>query len=554
MRTTAARARQAASLARAFLADRRLVACGIVALVVLAPGAGWGIPQATSAVTVRGWEVDAISGIGVLSELSNLTSAGRPDWYVAYPLFHYVVLAAVYLPYLALQALTGGLSSPGPDFPYGFADPVRAFVVLNGIGHAVSVVMGVVAIMAVFVLARRVFGATGAWLAAAAALCCAPFVFYARTGNLDVPALCWTMLAFVVIERCWSDGLTMTRAMACGTFSAFAVATKDQSFGLLVLPLLLLLIRSVRSTAAAPGRYRLPIVLVASGAIAFLVAGGLVVRPDRFVRHVEYITNFSDTFTNVRHPTELTVMRPPTIAGRALLLGDLLRATGTAIGWPIVLTGIAGLALLWRSTNAVRWMVAALAGYFLLVLVPIQHMQYRYALAPAMLLAIVAGGVVARLTRRPALIGGAAVVLVGPAVAGAAEITHAMLTDARGPASDWLRQHADSGDSLGFFGRPHQLPRIPAGVHVEALPDDDAHARLMAEHPRWIVVAPDYFADPRRERSIFLPEELYRALQTGSIGWELAARFESRGLLGRALPYLPYVNPVVQIYERRRAD
>ena len=539
---------------REFLDDRWLVVCGLVALVVLAPGAGWGIPQATSAITVRGWEVDAISGIGVLSELSNLTSGGRPDWYVAYPLFHYLVLAAVYVPYLALQVLTGGLSSPGPDFPYGFADPVRAFIVLNAIGHAVSVLMGVATVMAVFVLARRVVGATGAWLAAAAALCSAPFVFYARTGNLDVPALCWTMLAFVAFERCWSTGLTTTRAVACGTLSAFAVATKDQSFGLLAFPLVLLLIRSVRTSGRSPGAWRTPMVLVASGTIAFLVAGGLVFRPDRFVRHLEYITSFSDTFTNVRHPTELTVMRPPTFGGRALLLGDLLRATGTAIGWPIVLTGIAGFVLLWRSTTAVRWMAAALAGYFLLVLVPIQHMQYRYALAPAMLLAVSAAGVVARFARRPYLVGGFAVVLVGPALAGAAEITHAMLTDARGPASDWLSQHATSGDSLGFFGRPHQLPRIPAAVHVAQLPDDGAGERLVAEHPRWVVVAPDYFADPRRERSIFLPEEVYRALQAGSLGWELAARFESRGLLGRPLPYLPYVNPVVQIYERRRAD
>src|SRR5688572_27360493 len=102
-------------VARDVIDDRLLVACGLVSLIVLVPAAGWGIPHATSDVTVRGWEVDAITGIGVLSELSNLLSAGRADWYVAYPLFHYLVLIAASVPYLVIARLTGSLSSPGPE-------------------------------------------------------------------------------------------------------------------------------------------------------------------------------------------------------------------------------------------------------------------------------------------------------------------------------------------------------------------------------------------------------------------------------------------------------
>lgn len=538
--------------ARALIDDRLLVACGLASLIVLAPAAGWGIPHATSEVTVRGWEVDAITGIGVLSELSNLLSAGRADWYVAYPLFHYLVLIAASAPYLALATLTGGLSAPGPDFPYGFADPVSAFVALNAIGHAITVLMGCVTVMAVFVLARRLFGVKGALLAATLALCSAPFMFYARTGNLDVPALCWTMLAFVALERCWTDGLTRSRAIACGSFAALAVATKDQSFGLLVLPLVMLLIRAARIPGPSMmARIRLPLVLVAAGAVTFLVSGGIVFRPDRFARHLEYITNFRETFTNVRYQTELTVMRPTTFGGRLVLLGDLLRACAAAVGWPVVGAGLAGLAVFWRSVPSVRWMTAALAGYFLLVLVPIEHMQYRYALAPAILLAVLAAGIAVRFATRPLAFGLVSMALVVPCVAGGAEITHAMLTDARGPASAWLRERATAGDTLGFFGRPHQLPRIPANVQPVAFQEGDVAAQLTAARPRWVIVAPDYFAEPKRERSIFLPQEVYDGLREGSLGWTLAARFESKGLLRRPLPYLPYVNPVVQIYERR---
>lgn len=537
------------------LDDRALLLWGLVSLVVLAPAAGWGIPLATSEVTVRGWEVDAISGIGVLAEISNLAGPGRPDWYVAYPLFHYLVLAVVYAPYLAYAVLTGALAPTGGDFPYGFADPVSAFTVLNLIGHAVSVAMACVTVIAVFVLARRHFGPRMASLAAGLALFSAPFQFYARTGNLDVPALCWSVLALVVLDRCWSNGLIPGRAIACGSLAALAVATKDQAYGLLLLPLALVFIRSFRdTTVSGAARARAATALVVSGIVVYLVAGGVILSPDRFARHVDYITSFRETFTNVRNPTELTVMRGTSPGGRVLLLGDLLRATGAAIGWPALLVGLAGLAISWRTVPAMRWMAAALAGYFVLVLMPIEHMQYRYALAPAVLLAISAAGVVRRISHRPVASRALALVLLVPAAAGSAEVTHAMLTDARRPASRWLRENAAAGDVVGFFGRPHQLPLIPAGVRAEALHEGaDPRERLLAVQPRWVVVAPDYFADPARERSLFLPAQVYNGLRDGSLGWQLAARFESKGLLGRALPYLPYVNPVVQVYERRAA-
>ena len=149
-------------------------------------------------------------------------------------------------------------------------------------------------------------------------------------------------------------------------------------------------------------------------------------------------------------------MRPATFQGRLLLLGDLVRACAAAVGWPVIVAGLAGLAVLWRSMPSVRWIAAALAGYFLLVLVPIEHMQYRYALAPAILLAIPAAGIAVRFATRPLAFGLVTMTLVAPCLASGAEITHAMLTDARGPASEWLSQRAASGDM--YSGVPNTAP------------------------------------------------------------------------------------------------
>lgn len=539
-----------------------MLLCAALALVALLPAWRWGLPYASSLVTIRGWDVDGIAGMGVLAELHNLTVAARDDWYVAYPLFHYLVLAVVYAPYLLGLLVTGQLRSPGGAYPFGFSDPVASIATLNAIGHGVSVVMGCGSICAVFLLSRRLFGARAGWTAAAIALFSAPFMFYARTGNLDVPVLFWVLLSFVAIERAWTDGLTTRRALWCGTLAALAVATKDQAYGLLVPPLFALCVRTLRRARGPapqpPGStpMRRVLALVGAGVVVFAVAGGVVVRPDRFVRHVQYIRGFERTFANVRHLTDLTTMRDATLGGAVELGGDFLSALAAAVSWPVLVVGVAGLVVCWRGTSSVRWLAASVIGFGALVIWPVHFMQYRYALAPAFVVAILAAGALSRLaargssTRVIADVGAVGLVLCS--TVGGAEVTHAMLTDARRDASTWMASHLTAGDTVGFFGRPHQLPDVPAGVHAEMMGvDTDAAADLQRIRPRWIVVAPDYFADPTMERSIFLPTSVYVGLQDGSLGWRRAQRFHSPSLLGRPLPYLPYVNPVVQLFERQ---
>ncbi len=538
-----------------------MLLCAALALVALLPAWRWGLPYASSIVTIRGWDVDSIAGMGVLAELHNLTIAARDDWYVAYPLFHYLVLALVYAPYLLGLLATGQLRDPSGEYPFGFADPVASIATLNAIGHAVSIAMGCGAICAVFILSRRLFGVRAGWIAAAISLFSAPFMFYSRTGNLDVPVLFWVLLSFVAIERAWTDGLTTRRALWCGTLAALAVATKDQAYGLLVPPLVALCIRTVRLARSTPPEHvgispiRSLLALVGSGFAAFVVAGGIVIRPDRFLRHLDYIRNFENTFANVRHRTDLTVLRDATVGGTLDLGSDIVRALTAAVSWPVLATGLAGLVVCWRGTTSVRWLAASALGFGALVIVPVHHMQYRYALAPACIAAILAAGALSRLhARGPSgrvVADAGAVALILSSAVGGVEVTHAMLTDARRDASTWLAAHVVAGDTVGFFGRPHQLPYIPRGVHAEMLGvDTDAAADLQRIRPRWIVVAPDYFSESTRKRSIFLPAAVYDGLQDGSLGWTRAQRFQSPSLLGRPLPYLPYVNPLVQVFKR----
>src|SRR5262245_7379332 len=123
--------------------DRTVWALAAIAAVVFLPGLGWGLPHATSAATIRGWDVDAVTGVSTLAELHNLLVSRASDWYVAYPLLHYLLLAAVYAPYLGWLVVSGQLHAPTAGFPYGLSDPVRAIATLSVLGRLLTVAMAV---------------------------------------------------------------------------------------------------------------------------------------------------------------------------------------------------------------------------------------------------------------------------------------------------------------------------------------------------------------------------------------------------------------------------
>lgn len=535
-----------------------MLAWGLIALAAVLPATHWGIPNATHPLLARGWEVDGVAGISLLSELANLKGPAQADWYVAYPLFHYLVLAVVCAPVLAYLLATGQLANPGGEFPYGFADPVGALALLTSVGHGVSAAMAAGVVVGVFILARRIFDQRAGHFAAAVTLICAPFLFYARTANLDVPVLFWVVLHFIAIERAISPHAPPSRRQLawCGVTAALAVATKDQAFGIVVLPLLAVLWR-LRRTTPTSYAFRSAATLVLSGAVSFAFASGFAFRPGRFIKHLAYITDFENTFANVRVQTFLTVVRDSTARGVLQLLGDYGTAIGTAVGWPAFVLGVWGCALMWRSRPLHRWLPLSCVGLFLIVIVPIHHMQYRYALVPAVIAALGVAACVHGATLRwpqrvwlPSVLGAIA---VASAIPGGAEISHAMWGDARWEAGRWLGNAVQSGDTLGFFGRPHQLPYLPTGVHLRMMGDTaDAEVDLRHSAPEWIVVAPDYFSDSSRARSTFLPEPLYQSLLRGTQGYARVGRFETRPLLNRPLPYFPYVNPMVQVFQRDR--
>ena len=428
------------------------------------PGVMWGLPIADRPGTADVWAPDDISPLAALTEVHNALMGGGPDRYLAYPLCHHFLLAAVYAPYLVWLWLTGGFSNPTPTFPFGFADPVAAFRTLTLIARAVSIAMAALVGVFAFETGRTLWDRRTGLLAAAVCLSSYPMFYYSKTGNLDVPALFWTSIGLLVYARMLRDGITPRRAAWLGVFAALAAATKDQAAGFFVLlPLI-----GVPGASRWRRTGRTVLALILTGAATYAVASGLAVDPDRYVAHVHYL--FSDKRELISAP--YVSSHPLSPLGFVQLAGSLGGALIRFLGPALVAVGLVALV---DTARRERWTIAyalPAATYVLTFLFPLSHFRLRFALPVAFTLGIFAGRgvrrVLDRISSRMARVLIVACLLAWP-MALAFDLVYQMRHDARYRATAWLARHARPGQTLAHFGPMGELPHVTGwGPHRSA--------------------------------------------------------------------------------------
>lgn len=553
---------------RELLRDRTAIQLALVALLLNLVGSWWGVPHMTNAsAPPHGWEMDTTAGLGTLSELHNLFYP-KPDWYVAYPLLHYLVQGAAYAPYLLFLLLTGQVQNPTGTFPYGLQNPAVVIGNLVLISRIITVLMSCGVIVAIYWVGRKVWDRTTALLAAVAMLLCPLFQYYSRTSNLDVPVLFWTLLGLAGVASASKDGLTVPRAGWIGVMAAMAVATKDQAYAAWVSGLVALMVIHWQRTSSSPLPkrdvfWKPVLVLGLSGAACYAVVSGLVFWPKRFFAHLAFVRDFDKTFFNVVY---LDLMRPNSLSGYLQLLYDIGDCLLEATGPVLLLLAVVGCALTWKQLPFTRILVLMMVGHLVLTIFPIRHMMFRYVLFVAAGLFLLAARTLVLLwrMRQGTWLG---VGLLSAAAYGwllifGAEVAYQMLMDARYKAGEWIAGNFKPGDKVGYYGSPDQLPHIPEWVEARRapLPASLPADWLQTNQFDWLFVIPDFssrsngaaapFRDTGLPRSRFLPESTYQQIVDGSLGYREVAKFETRSLTGRPLKFLPWINPPVTIYQR----
>ncbi len=514
-------------------ADWRLGATlAFVAVLFYAPLIGWGVPHATAPDRVKPFAVDDLLPLGPLAEMHNTFVVSKPDRSYAYPWFQYFVDAIAEAPYLGYLYLTGHMQGSSMGYPFGLDDPDRALQMLTLSGRLMTLLMAAGTLMAVYFFARTLWGRGVGVITTALTAVNYLMVYYARTGNTDVPAFFWTSLGMVVFAHVLTSGLTVPRAAAIAVCAGLGIATKDQAVVFFLPAAVTFLVPGI---SAPRGLY--PTKELLAGLAAFLVAyafgTGTMFDPGR---HVEYVRRllFSDQigFMGYYFPT-----RERTLAGVAGLAGDYGRSLVASISLPVLVAAAAGAWHLGRRSPKLLVILLPIATLFLIVVMPMGYMVRRYCLPLTLIFDALAAYWIASLYDggKRAVAGVVLAVALGYRLLIAADLSYAQHYETRYQASEWFREHARAGDQVESCGSSYTQPYLDASIisrlrpggwvpfqgrNDSRLPEEGAAARGPAEY---VLVIPDWTSVPGMQRSAECPPDVFAGLMAGTDGYHLVA-------------------------------
>jgi len=511
-------------------------------LILNAVGIWWGLPGGS-------WPPDELTPTLVLGAAARWFTNG---WFDRYPPFHFYVLTAAFSPFMLLEHL--GRLDLSTAMPYA---------ALALISRLVSLAAGVGTLVAVYLSGAQAFGRRAGVLAAAMFALVTPFVYYAKTANLDVPYLFWFGLSLVFYLRAL-DRLGLRDFISLAVCATLAICTKDQAYGLFLLMPLAIVERLWRAHRNAGRRSPLigalfdrRVVWAAVVAIGlFVVLHNLVFNSTGFKDHVQLITGpASETYRDFE----------PTLAGRLALLRLSAYIVQQAWGWPMCLVSAAGLALaIGRPTQRriATWLAVPVVSYYATFINVVLYNYDRFMLPVCLVLSLFGGFAFDRLLsataastwRRAVAYGAFACTLLY-----AATVDVVMLRDSRYTVERWLTAHVTAGDVVGYVFPQQYYPRLES-FNTTTI---SSAAELQQQHPMYYVLNADY---ARAEPADSPIGQLIAGLQGGRLGYRLAFRYRHpspwpwlpgapRDLVGDRTEepitsVLRQINPLYEVFQR----
>lgn len=480
-------------------------------------------------------------------------------WFDAYPPLHYMVLGIVMAPLLWLS-WCGRIVF---ENVYGLA------LLLS---RLVSVAAGVGTVAATCAAGARAFGRrAGLWAAGMMALT-TPFLYYAKTANVDVPYLFWFAVSLVYYVRILRGGTLRDYVLfaACATCS---VCTKDQAYGLYLLMPIPIVVEIWRANRSAEQRRPFLKALIdrrlwtaaAASAVLFALIHNIAFNRDGFIGHVKFLVGDGSVPYRVFEPT---------FAGRWQLLLLTLDLTEQALGWPFTVIVLCGLAIALARSHVRRmaiWLLVPAVGYYVTFIDVIVYNYDRFMLPVCLILAIFGGlaldALAARRSPLPAprsplpvprpwrLALASAVFAYTLLYAGA--VDYLMIRDSRYDVQRWLRAHVGPSQLVGSSGTREYIPVLDGFNHVD-ISDLEKLARF---HPAYMLINADYGRAVSRETDW---GQLIEALERGTAGYKLVARFRQplpwawlpgmhRDLTGPRLETMVFttvrnINPTIEVF------
>ena len=481
-------------------------------LILNLAGIGWGLPGS--------WVPIELKPEYVLEGLSQHFSHG---WFDAYPPFQYYVLTVAMSPVLLLSYL-GRITVDSAD--------VHTFTIVTF--RLLSVAAAAGTLIATCLCGTRAFGKTAGLFAAGILGLTTPFLYYAKTANVDVPYLFWFALSLMFYLRLLDTSRTRDYVLFAAT-ATLAVCTKDQAYGLYLLAPPAIIQQMWRANRQAGVSHplwraffnqRLALTAI-TAAVLFAACHNLLFNLAGFRDHVRFLIGGGSKSFRMFEPTQ---------AGHLELLRLTVHVIEVSLGWPLFLVCVTGL-LVAAATPRLRrmaiWLVLPVFSYYLGFINVILYTYDRFVLPICLVLALFGGlALDSFLTASdPAARGAshhglpgrtwrvAGVLLVFAYTllyAGTADVL--MLEDSRYSVEAWATTHVGREDLVGVTGLPEQRARLDNFTVV----DIGDVAGLERERPLYFVLNADY--------ALAVPPEsswgrLIGGLQHGTLGYRLVGRF-----------------------------
>jgi hypothetical protein len=549
------------------------VLLAVLALALYLPGFWWGMPHATAPDRTHSWGTDDVTPLGPLAELHNIIDP-KPDRNLGYPLMHPFTVSSAYAPYLGYLWLSGDMTNISGTYPFGLADPAGALKTLSLIAHLVSVLMAAGVVWAACSAGRTLWNERTGILAALLVMVSFPMFYYSRTGNVDMTVLFFTALALAVFARTLAAGLTVRRAAWLGIFVGFALGTKEPSLAsFLALPFVLLALHW-RQNRADRGWFswsfcKAPLTAAFAAFLAFGFGSGLFVDPERYFAHLAFVRERLSTVAagNVGFLSTY----PYTWSGHVDLAGQMASCLSDAITMPGLVLAALGVAWSMRREPLISTFALPALTLLAMLFFSARTVQLRYVMPAAFTLAFFAARIIARgwesrrsYVRVCSALTALAIISVG--LLRGIDLTHAMINDSRYDAAAWLRERTRSGDNIEYFGVTEKLPPLESGVITrrafaylgpQQQPQVGEEAAREVRQgwkerlPKYVIIMPDFHRSTEVPDNVSCPPQIYSELLGGSLGYRLAAQFETSSLLAwvrRPSIDYPVVNPPIRIF------
>jgi len=355
-------------------------------ILLYALGVFWGLPSALTPA------IDSISPLGPLAFVAKYK---QTDITYVYPAVHQLLQVAFYAVILAGAKAIGAIGAISSAWPYGFRDPSALFTVLLVASNLIS------ASMAAFLLRTlwrmRPDPAAAQWFAVPLLGLSGVYAYYARTANMDIPYLFWSVLAW---HQLWTylltpDSSSSRPLLLAGLFSALSFGSKDQASTIIFgFGLLLLLYSPSGSKDGWQPRVRQATIFSAAMLVCYAVFA-IAPQPARWWYHVRFV---------VQNPAvHIAPETPDGLWGQILLLERCylrLHHIFTYAGLPLA---IAGIFILWRRGRhrELALLLIPAFTYYAAVIARVRAPEERYLLPIVIPLALCAGVAIGALRDLP---------------------------------------------------------------------------------------------------------------------------------------------------------